>query len=113
MTTRRAGRPHRQATTAQAIEDDDDLEAMWGEFRRGDRVEARPRLIVTYAALVTEVADEVKERVTSLHRSDLVSYGLFGLIGALDEFDPEQEQTFERFATERIREAMLRELWAP
>jgi DNA-directed RNA polymerase sigma subunit (sigma70/sigma32) len=93
--------------------DGHDIEAVWDQFRQGDRIEARPHLIIHYAALVTDAADEIKERLTAAQRSDLVSYGIFGLIDALDEFDPEQGRTFERFATERIREAMLRELLAP
>ena len=95
------------------IADGHDIEAVWDQFRQGDRIEARPRLIIYYAALVTDAADEIKERLTAAQRSDLVSYGIFGLVDALDEFDPEQGRTFERFATERIREAMLRELLAP
>jgi RNA polymerase sigma factor for flagellar operon FliA len=90
-----------------------DIEALWDQLRRGDRIEARPRLIIYYAALVTDAADEIKERLTAAQRSDLVSYGIFGLVDALDEFDPGQGWTFERFATERIREAILRELLAP
>ena len=106
-------RPGSSGATTAPIADGHDIEAVWDQFRQGDRIEARPRLIIYYAALVTDAADEIKERLTAAQRSDLVSYGIFGLVDALDEFDPEQGRTFERFATERIREAMLRELLAP
>jgi RNA polymerase sigma factor for flagellar operon FliA len=53
----------------------------------------------------------------SVEQSDLVSYGMFGLIDAIDKFDPERGNKFETYAITRIRGAIIDELrsidWVP
>ena len=48
---------------------------------------------------------------------DLISYGLLGLIGAIERFDLEREIKFETFAVARIKGAIIDELrsldWVP
>ena len=48
---------------------------------------------------------------------DLVSYGLLGLIGAIERFDPDREIKFETYAIARIKGAIIDELraldWVP
>ena len=52
-----------------------------------------------------------------MDEQDLVSYGLLGLIGAIERFDPDREIKFETFAMARIRGAIIDELrsldWVP
>ena len=85
--------------------------------RRGDQ-HLRDRLILTYAPLVKFVAGRVGASLPAhVDEQDLVSYGLLGLIGAIERFDPEREIKFETFAMARIRGAIIDELrsldWVP
>lgn len=94
------------------------LEALWGEFHRAHSPGARERLILHYAPLVKLMAAGMASRLpSSVETADLVSYGLFGLMDALDRFEPERGFRFETFARQRIRGAILDELraldWVP
>ena len=80
--------------------------------------ELRDRLILTYAPLVKFVAGRVGASLPAhVDEQDLVSYGLLGLIGAIERFDPSREIKFETFAMARIRGAIIDELrsldWVP
>jgi RNA polymerase sigma factor for flagellar operon FliA len=75
-------------------------------------------LILTYAPLVKFVAGRVGASLPAhVDEQDLVSYGLLGLIGAIERFDPDREIKFETFAMARIRGAIIDELrsldWVP
>ena len=52
-----------------------------------------------------------------LDREDLVSYGVLGLMDALDKYDPGRGIKFETYASRRIKGAILdalrRDNWAP
>jgi RNA polymerase sigma factor for flagellar operon FliA len=79
---------------------------------------ARDRLIVHYSPLVKFVAGRVGAGLpSSVDSGDLVSHGIFGLIDAVERFDPERGVKFETFAVPRIRGAVfdgLRSLdWVP
>jgi RNA polymerase sigma factor for flagellar operon FliA len=92
--------------------------ALWQEYRRtGDRA-LRDRLILTYAPLVKFVAGRLGASLPAhVDEQDLVSYGLLGLIGAIERFDPEREIKFETYAIARIKGAIIDELrsldWVP
>jgi RNA polymerase sigma factor FliA len=96
----------------------EDTQALWLEFRRtGDRG-LRDRLILTYAPLVKFVAGRLGSGLPAhVDEGDLVSYGLLGLIGAIERFDPEREIKFETYAISRIKGAIIDELraldWVP
>ena len=95
-----------------------DTQALWGEYRRTGSQDARDRLILTYAPLVKYVAGRLGAGLPAhVEESDLVSYGLIGLIGAIERFDPTREIKFETFAISRIRGAIIDELraldWVP
>ncbi len=96
----------------------DETSALWQEYRQSrDRI-LRDRLILTYAPLVKFVAGRVRASLPShVDEQDLVSYGLLGLIGAIERFDPDREIKFETFAMARIRGAIIDELrsldWVP
>ena len=92
--------------------------ALWTEYRRSKDHALRDRLILTYAPLVKFVAGRVGASLPShVDEQDLVSYGLLGLIGAIERFDPDREIKFETFAMARIRGAIIDELrsldWVP
>jgi RNA polymerase sigma factor for flagellar operon FliA len=96
----------------------DQTQALWQEFRKSGDQALRDRLILTYAPLVKFVAGRVGASLPShVDEQDLVSYGLLGLIGAIERFDPGREIKFETFAMARIRGAIIDELrsldWVP
>jgi len=93
----------------------------WDDLRCGDAAraaEARQRLIGHYAPLVTHVALRMVVRLPdTVELGDLVSYGMFGLIDAVEKFDPERGYKFETYAATRVRGAIIDELraadWVP
>ena len=96
----------------------DDTYAVWQEYRRSHDQLVRDRLILTYAPLVKFVAGRVGASLPAhVDEQDLVSYGLLGLISAIERYDPDREIKFETFAMARIRGAIIDELrsldWVP
>jgi len=95
-----------------------DVLGLWQEYRaNGDRT-VRDRLILTYAPLVKFVAGRLGSSLPShVDEQDLVSYGLLGLIGAIERYDPDREIKFETYAIARIKGAIIDELrsldWVP
>jgi RNA polymerase sigma factor for flagellar operon FliA len=95
-----------------------ETQALWQEYRRSGDQGLRDRLILTYAPLVKFVAGRVGASLPAhVDEQDLVSYGLLGLIGAIERYDPGREIKFETFAMARIRGAIIDELrsldWVP
>jgi RNA polymerase sigma factor FliA len=99
-----------------------ELARLWGEFKQnevsGAREGARERLILHYAPLVKYVASRVATGLpASVDQADLVSYGMFGLIDALEKFDLGRGNKFETYAIPRIKGAIIDELramdWVP
>jgi RNA polymerase sigma factor for flagellar operon FliA len=85
-----------------------DLDKVWATFKRSASQAARDQLIVHYSPLVKYVASRVATGLpASVEQADLVSYGIFGLIDALDKFDPAREIKFETYAIPRIRGAII------
>jgi RNA polymerase sigma factor for flagellar operon FliA len=100
----------------------DELGRLWIEFKQtegsGARESARERLILHYAPLVKYVASRVATGLpASVDQADLVSYGMFGLIDALEKFEPARGNKFETYAIPRIKGAIIDELramdWVP
>jgi RNA polymerase sigma factor for flagellar operon FliA len=96
----------------------DETQTLWHDYRKSRDQHVRDRLILTYAPLVKFVAGRVGASLPShVDEQDLVSYGLLGLIGAIERFDPDREIKFETFAMARIRGAIIDELrsldWVP
>jgi RNA polymerase sigma factor for flagellar operon FliA len=96
----------------------DDTRALWLEYRRSRDRALRDRLILTYAPLVKFVAGRLGSGLPAhVDDGDLVSYGLLGLIGAIERFDPDRKIRFETYAISRIKGAILDELraldWVP
>jgi RNA polymerase sigma factor FliA len=95
-----------------------DTRSIWLEYRRTQSRELRDRLIVMYSPLVKYVAGRLGSGLPAhVDEGDLVSYGLLGLIGAIERFDLERDIKFETFAISRIRGAIIDELraldWVP
>ncbi len=95
-----------------------ELAELWNEFKRTASAGARERLILHYAPLVKYVASRVATGLpASVEQADLVSYGMFGLIDALEKFDLGRGNKFETYAIPRIKGAIIDELramdWVP
>jgi RNA polymerase sigma factor for flagellar operon FliA len=100
------------------VEQPSEVEAIWLAFKRDGDQRARDQLIVHYSPLVKYVAGRVAVGLPqSVEQADLVSYGIFGLIDALEKFDLERGYKFETYAIARIKGAILDELrsidWVP
>ncbi|MGV8976540.1 MAG: RNA polymerase sigma factor WhiG [Cellulomonas sp.] len=96
----------------------DPIAAAWREFKAGAGRLVRERLILHYAPLVTAVASRVGMRLpSSVEQADLVSYGMFGLIDAIEKYELDRAVKFETYASARIRGAIIDELramdWVP
>lgn len=93
----------------------------WQDFANGteaERTAARENLITHFAPLATHVASRMIVRLPdSVELADLVSYGMFGLIDAVEKFEPERGFKFETYAATRVRGAIIDELraadWVP
>src|SRR3712207_4338939 len=95
-----------------------DTNALWREFKRTNDRALRDRLILTYAPLVKYVAGRLGSGLPAhVEEGDLVSYGLLGLIGAIERFDPDRDIKFETYAIARIKGSIIDELrsmdWVP
>ncbi len=94
------------------------IDQLWADYKATDSREARDRLIVHYSPLVKYVAGRVSVGLPqNIEQADLVSYGIFGLIDAIDKFDPGRAIKFETYAIARIKGAIIDELrsidWVP
>ncbi len=91
---------------------------LWAAYTASHDQEARNRLVLHYSPLVKYVAGRVASGLPhSVDQADLVSYGMFGLIDAIDKFDPARGNKFETYAITRIRGSIIDELraidWVP
>jgi RNA polymerase sigma factor for flagellar operon FliA len=91
---------------------------LWKLYKEEGDVSAREELVAVYAFLVRYVAGRMAIGMPSqIEVDDLESYGLFGLMEAIDRFDPGRGVKFETYATTRIRGAIIDQLrtdtWAP
>jgi RNA polymerase sigma factor FliA len=96
----------------------EELRMLWRRLKdHGDQT-ARDRLILMYAPLVKYVAGRMSSALPShVEETDLISYGLLGLISAVERFDPARRVKFETYAVTRIKGAIIDELrsldWVP
>lgn len=94
------------------------VDDLWERFRASGDPEAREGLILFYSPVVKFVAGRMLAGLPRhVDREDLVSSGIFGLVDALERFEPERGYRFETFAVPRIKGAILDELrsldWLP
>jgi RNA polymerase sigma factor for flagellar operon FliA len=95
-----------------------ELRELWRRYKQKGDDSARERLVVAYSPLVKFVAGRLGAGLPShVEDADLISYGLMGLIGSIERFEPERGIKFETFAMTRIRGAIIDELrsldWVP
>jgi RNA polymerase sigma factor FliA len=91
---------------------------LWTDYARRGSPEIREKLIVEYVPLVKVVAGRLSMYLGyNVEYDDLVGYGIFGLIDAIDKFDYMKEVKFETYASLRIRGAILDQIrkmdWIP
>jgi RNA polymerase sigma factor for flagellar operon FliA len=91
---------------------------LWREYKTTGEERLRERLILHYSPLVKYVAGRVGVGLPpNIEQADLVSYGIFGLIDAIQKFDVERAIKFETYAISRIKGAIIDELrsidWIP
>jgi RNA polymerase sigma factor for flagellar operon FliA len=101
-------------TNVKAIE----LRELWRRYKSEDDKRARERLVVAYSPLVKYVAGRTAAGLPPhVEEADLISYGLVGLISAIERFDLSREIKFETYAITRIKGAIIDELrsmdWVP
>ena len=101
-------------TNLKAIE----LKDLWRRYKDDRDEKARERLVLAYSPLVKYVAGRMSTGLPShVEESDLISYGLLGLISAIERFDLSREIKFETFAITRIKGSIIDELrsldWVP
>lgn len=85
-----------------------DLRRAWDAYKQTGDPEAKERLILEYAPLVRQVAGRVAIGLPSnIDQDDLLSYGFFGLLDAMNRFEPERQIKFETYAARRIRGSMI------
>ncbi len=101
-------------TNLKAIE----LRDLWRRYKEEDDHRARERLTLAYSPLVKYVAGRMSSGLPShVEEADLISYGLLGLISAIERFEPAREIRFETFAITRIKGSIIDELrsldWVP
>jgi RNA polymerase sigma factor FliA len=95
-----------------------ELKDLWTRYKDERDEKAREQLVLAYAPLVKYVAGRMSSGLPShVEEADLISYGLLGLIAAIERFEPEREIKFETFAITRIKGSIIDELrsldWVP
>lgn len=91
---------------------------LWDEYDKSHGSDIREKLILEYAPLVKVVAGRLSVYLGyNVEYDDLVGYGIFGLIDAIDKFDSKKAVKFETYASLRIRGAILDQIrkmdWIP
>ena len=98
--------------------DDSMRQKLWEDYAKKPSPELREKIILEYAPLVKVVAGRLAMYLGyNVEYDDLVSYGIFGLIDAIDKFDPAKDVKFETYASLRIRGSILDQIrkmdWIP
>jgi RNA polymerase sigma factor for flagellar operon FliA len=101
-------------TNVKAVE----LKELWRKYKENGDERAREQLVLAFSPLVKYVAGRMSTGLPAhVEEADLISYGLLGLISAIERFDPSREIKFETFAMTRIKGSIIDELrsldWVP
>jgi RNA polymerase sigma factor for flagellar operon FliA len=95
-----------------------DEDKLWERYSKSNEQSIRDYFVLKYAPLVKYVAGKISMGMPqSIEFEDLVSYGIFGLLDAINKFDPSRGIKFKTYAMTRIRGAIFDELrsidWIP
>jgi len=98
--------------------DEMERKRLWIRYNQTKSADLREKIILEYAPLVKTVAGRLSMYLGyNVEYDDLVSYGILGLIDAIDKFDTTKEVKFETYASLRIRGAILDQIrkmdWIP
>lgn len=98
--------------------DDTKKNKLWEEYIKTKSDKLREQIIIEYVPLVKLVAGRLNMYLGyTVEYDDLVSYGVFGLIDAIDKFDYDKGIKFETYASLRIRGSILDQIrkmdWIP
>lgn len=98
--------------------DEKGKQKLWAEYAKSGSPDLREKIILEYAPLVKIVAGRLSMYLGyNVEYDDLVSYGIFGLIDAIDKFNPNKDVKFETYASLRIRGSILDQIrkmdWIP
>jgi RNA polymerase sigma factor for flagellar operon FliA len=86
----------------------EDIMKLWLEYQQTRKVETREKLIERYLPLVKLVASRIAISLPQyVDKDDLISNGFFGLLDAIEKYDPMRAIKFETYAVVRIRGSML------
>ena len=96
----------------------EDIDRIWKSYAIAKNPDLREKLIIKYAPLVKLVAGRLLMHVGQyVDFEDLTSYGIFGLIDAIDKYNPDKGIKFETYASIRIRGAIIDNIrkldWVP
>ncbi len=94
------------------------MDTVWADYKATGDPELRNQLVLQYAPLVKYVAGRIRAGLpSSVESADLVSEGIFGLMDAIEKFDPERGWAFQTYAVPRIRGAIIDSIrsadWVP
>jgi len=98
-----------------------EIQNLWTEYKKHNTVEYRNELILKYSYLVKRVVSRLAyishSSNPSLDMEDLISYGILGLMDAIEKYDPSRNVKFETYAAFRIKGAIIDQLrkqdWVP
>lgn len=98
--------------------DDIPEQELWVKYKETNSPEIREYFIVKYAPLTRYVAGKISNALPShVQFDDIVGYGVFGLLDAIDKYEPDKGVQFNTYAVTRIRGAIYDELrsidWVP
>jgi len=96
----------------------DNIAEVWEDFFQDKSEHNRNLIMEHYLPIVKYTADRIYAKLPDkVELDDLISAGIFGLMDAIDAFDPERKVKFETYCTPRIRGSILDELrsmdWVP
>lgn len=103
---------------ADQVNDEKEEDNLWAEYRKTKSPALRDKFIRQYMPLVKYVAGKISVGMpNSVEFDDLVGFGQFGLLDAIEKYDPEKNVKFKTYAVTRIRGAIFDELrqidWVP
>lgn len=96
----------------------ENIDDLWQSYSLNKNKQSRDKLIVHYSSLVNLLANKMHSHLSyKVEYDDLVSYGIFGLIDAINKFEYKKNIKFETYATLRIKGEMLDNIrnldWVP